>query len=98
MSFNNFPPERRVFHYRYKARYRQTLKERAYKLLGNACSCGSTDNLRIRFRDSASPLKALSQHPETLHNRILRDPEAAAQAALMCHTCRVRASVANGAK
>lgn len=91
MNFRDFPPERRVFHYRHKAAYRKTLKENAYKLLGGACACRSTDNLRVRTSDPS--LKALAKHPEALHLRILKDPLAASQTFLMCHVCRARASM-----
>lgn len=96
MTFRELPPERRVFHYRQKAAYRKTLKEKAHKLLGNACACGSTDNLRVRASNPS--LKALARHPEGLHLRILKDPIAASQVHLICHLCRTRASISNGEK
>lgn len=97
MNFKQLSPERRLSHYAHKAGYRRNLRERAYKRLGSVCACGSKDNLRIRFIDPLNPLKPrLAAHPETLHNRILKDPAAASQVRLLCHVCRVRASISNG--
>lgn len=99
MNFKQLSPERRLSYYVHKAERLQNIKERAYKRLGNVCSCGSQDNLRIRFIDPLNPLKPkLAPHPGTLHNRILKAPEAASQVRLMCYGCRVRASISNGEK
>jgi hypothetical protein len=74
-----------------KKMYCAALKAMVYERLKPTCDCGSKDRLRLRFRDPKHHLKhAFTRHPETLHARMLKDPEFFEELALACGMCRLK--------
>lgn len=68
---------------------RKMLRFAAFQRLGDACACGETYDLRIRFQDPLNPLKAKYHHyAETLHLKVIQDPQFREQVALKCRPCR----------
>jgi hypothetical protein len=71
--------------------YCAALKAMVYARLKQTCDCGSRDRLRLRFRDPKHPLKhAFTRHHETLHAKMLKDPEFFEELALTCGACRIK--------
>jgi hypothetical protein len=74
-----------------KRQYCEGLKQMVYERLHPTCECGSTNRLRLRFRDPKHPMKhRFTHHPETLHSLMLKNPEFFAQLALTCGSCRLK--------
>jgi hypothetical protein len=90
MEWYLMSPDQKIGHLLYKRRYRAELKRLVFNRFGDACECGEMSGVKLRFIDPRNPLKKKhATHPETLHVRILREPEIARQVALLCERCRL---------
>jgi hypothetical protein len=82
---------RRMALYDYYRDRRNAYQKKAYQVLGGKCVlCGSTDGLRHRFIDLASPLSTrYTTNPITLYRRICNEPTVRSAVCLVCRGCRV---------
>jgi len=66
-------------------------KNAVYELYGNVCPCGSTHDLRLRFKSFSHPLRESAYRSLTiLATRLLRDVALRSEIALLCEDCRYR--------
>ena len=91
MNFSFVPINSKIALYDHYRAHRMAYRDQAYELLGGRCGiCGSTNNLRHRFRDPSHPLKnSYRTNPVTLFRRLCLEPELRSVVRLLCRACRL---------
>lgn len=99
MSDLNWTAEQRRAFYTYLKKRKRLYRDLVCRRLQGKChGCGvedsPTNELRIRFKDSADPLKAKYRtNPGTLHRRLIREPVLRKKVVLLCNLCKLKRSV-----